>query len=903
MKNILLSFLFIFTPVMLLQAQSDVPEKGEQYPHWAVNVFNVDSLNSSKNCKDKLNHPNYKGINTEADELAPVISGNGRVLYFVRVEIDTLIRLANGTEFILDYVENQDTYWWYAQHWNYLYRRNLSELIENLSNIPTKNIDTVLIQQQDIWVTWRDSTDMGWGAWEKAQKLPYPINNEYQNVVCNTNDDGTQIFLSNQYIPIPKDENIDSPSNTNTTYSMVPGISVTSYSGNVDKNFPTGGIWGEIQNIEIEGFFPNRDSHFFFQLAPDSSFIIFSAHLNDRANYLEEDLYIAFNDKIDFKRKLSEVRDDENSTDNPTTDEDKPLGFANIISLGPNVNNKEGKTLKSRDNIITKTFRREYLPQHTFETAPFLSANGKRLYFTRVERFLSTIKEKNLKDEDKIYSEVSLYEINRNVEDLSRLWATKVSESRKANKLTVADSLEFVWSDPAMWGDPVKIYDEFQSHDEILHTANFESYLNLHTDTHTNFEDYGFLSMKVDSCMNADIYEIDFTRAHLLKVEVYSLNTPNESLSKAQPVVTDFQLHQVKPQEKNFRPTKKDSLEAISKPLAAGKRARNIQWFEFFLDPNSSGRNKDNTLQVSLGENTHVYDHKIEKITVPEDSIRIFRSYIDSEGNVVPFDDTTSQKFDRIENAEILYAELNGDMIYDHNKNPNVPNADKILWTVDTKTITDSLKYVDVLKVYVLRPSSEEPRVIASSIPDEPEYIDPSGEPIKIVYVEKPCPCDTTDIVSVPEIFTLQGVLFQPLQWDLEYQYQVFLDQVVQVLNTNPNYMISLGGYTDYKGSEEENKILSQRRVSSVKNYLVSGGISPDRIYTNFYGEASHLRDLQGSSDSYEARRRSRRVVIEQIAAGANFDKNETFFNTENKEITIIVNPDTGKIEEVRMPE
>lgn len=63
------------------------------------------------------------------------------------------------------------------------------------------------------------------------------------------------------------------------------------------------------------------------------------------------------------------------------------------------------------------------------------------------------------------------------------------------------------------------------------------------------------------------------------------------------------------------------------------------------------------------------------------------------------------------------------------------------------------------------------------------------------------------------------------------------LDELVKLLNENPNVTIELGAHCDYKGSSEYNKGLSQRRAESVVAYLISKGISRDRLTPVGYGK------------------------------------------------------------------
>ena len=63
------------------------------------------------------------------------------------------------------------------------------------------------------------------------------------------------------------------------------------------------------------------------------------------------------------------------------------------------------------------------------------------------------------------------------------------------------------------------------------------------------------------------------------------------------------------------------------------------------------------------------------------------------------------------------------------------------------------------------------------------------------------------------------------------------LDQLVKLLEENPNVTIELSAHTDYRGSAEYNKRLSQRRAESVIRYLIDHGIAADRLTPVGYGK------------------------------------------------------------------
>lgn len=63
------------------------------------------------------------------------------------------------------------------------------------------------------------------------------------------------------------------------------------------------------------------------------------------------------------------------------------------------------------------------------------------------------------------------------------------------------------------------------------------------------------------------------------------------------------------------------------------------------------------------------------------------------------------------------------------------------------------------------------------------------------------------------------------------------LDELIKLLNENPNVTIELSAHCDYRGPAAYNKLLSQRRAESVVTYLISHGIAKDRLSPVGYGK------------------------------------------------------------------
>ncbi len=63
------------------------------------------------------------------------------------------------------------------------------------------------------------------------------------------------------------------------------------------------------------------------------------------------------------------------------------------------------------------------------------------------------------------------------------------------------------------------------------------------------------------------------------------------------------------------------------------------------------------------------------------------------------------------------------------------------------------------------------------------------------------------------------------------------LDSLVTLMEDNPNITIELSSHCDYRGRDEYNIRLSQRRAESVVKYLIAHGVATDRLTPIGYGE------------------------------------------------------------------
>lgn len=101
------------------------------------------------------------------------------------------------------------------------------------------------------------------------------------------------------------------------------------------------------------------------------------------------------------------------------------------------------------------------------------------------------------------------------------------------------------------------------------------------------------------------------------------------------------------------------------------------------------------------------------------------------------------------------------------------------------------------------------------------------------------------------------GILFDVDKYDVRPEDKEVLKNLATVLKEMNVKNFEIDGYTDSDGSDEHNQVLSEKRANSVKNFLVSQGVTAE-IRTKGYGESKPV----ASNDTAEGRQKNRRVEI-----------------------------------------
>lgn len=93
-------------------------------------------------------------------------------------------------------------------------------------------------------------------------------------------------------------------------------------------------------------------------------------------------------------------------------------------------------------------------------------------------------------------------------------------------------------------------------------------------------------------------------------------------------------------------------------------------------------------------------------------------------------------------------------------------------------------------------------------------------------------------LASINKPVVIDNIFYDFDKATLRPESKTALDEMAQIMRDNPNITIEMAAHTDRKGSDEYNINLSHRRAQSVIDYLVSVGISPDRLEAQGYGKS-----------------------------------------------------------------
>ena len=122
------------------------------------------------------------------------------------------------------------------------------------------------------------------------------------------------------------------------------------------------------------------------------------------------------------------------------------------------------------------------------------------------------------------------------------------------------------------------------------------------------------------------------------------------------------------------------------------------------------------------------------------------------------------------------------------------------------------------------------------------------------VAAQQGCPEISAEVAKTVE-YAAKNVYFATGSTKLLKQSYKPLDELVKVLNDNTSLKLKINGHTDNVGADDFNLKLSDGRAASVKAYLVSKGISADRLESEGFGETMPVADNKTAAGRSKNRR------------------------------------------------
>lgn len=120
-------------------------------------------------------------------------------------------------------------------------------------------------------------------------------------------------------------------------------------------------------------------------------------------------------------------------------------------------------------------------------------------------------------------------------------------------------------------------------------------------------------------------------------------------------------------------------------------------------------------------------------------------------------------------------------------------------------------------------------------------------------------------IIANKEI-VLKNIYYDYDRWNIRPDARPVLDSLATLLFNNPTINIELTSHTDCRGELDYNNDLSQKRAESAVNYLVSKGVTQERLTARGYGETVPVINCECETcteDEHQANRRTAFKVLE----------------------------------------
>ncbi len=152
-------------------------------------------------------------------------------------------------------------------------------------------------------------------------------------------------------------------------------------------------------------------------------------------------------------------------------------------------------------------------------------------------------------------------------------------------------------------------------------------------------------------------------------------------------------------------------------------------------------------------------------------------------------------------------------------------------------------------------------------IPSE-EYLGPSdGKPQIVDFYLEPESVLAGYGDDLAKLLQLSTIYFDFDKYDIRPDAEVELQKVITAMEKYPSLKIKANSHTDSRGPDAYNLWLSQKRAEATARYIISKGISPDRLRWEGFGETQLVNrcddGVRCTAEEHEKNRRSEFIIFE----------------------------------------
>jgi len=185
--------------------------------------------------------------------------------------------------------------------------------------------------------------------------------------------------------------------------------------------------------------------------------------------------------------------------------------------------------------------------------------------------------------------------------------------------------------------------------------------------------------------------------------------------------------------------------------------------------------------------------------------------------------------------------------VKDENNNPIPADIDIKRWDNGKLVFTRRIRITQADQEITV-PDADDVEITA----DSDGYV-----PKKIVISRE----DENKSINLERIEKGKGIVVDNIHFEINSAYLKkeslnILDRMIESMKRNTKIRLEVRGHTDSTGTHEHNMKLSEKRADAVKDYMIKGGISPERLLSQGFGPDKPIAD----NTSTGGRRKNRRT-------------------------------------------